>query len=351
MFENPHKPHPLGVCMWIFMIHIRIYPYKINSMSTSSDYAVETDRLTKSFEEEGKSKEVLKGITLKIKKNQIFGLLGPNGAGKTTLICILAGLLHADSGDAKVLGFNPKTERVDLAKSTNICSGNSLFFYIFTPREILKYYGFLYGMSEKAIEENTNRLIKDLGITAFEHKTFHELSTGMKQKVSLAKALINEPELVFLDEPTLGLDVEVARSIRKYVSNLVKTKKMTIILTSHYLSEVEELCDNIAIINQGKIIAEGTVGKIKSISKAEATIIAITKKPCRSVKFLEKIPGVTRAQVRGKEIVAYVEGGTMPVEEVIASFKKNNVELSDIEVRKATLEEAFMRLVNSEGQA
>lgn len=316
----------------------------------SSDYAIQVENLTKSFEED-KSKQVLKGINLNIEKNQIFGLLGPNGAGKTTLIYVLSGLLHRDSGDAKVLGCDPELERVNLAKNINICSGNSMFLYSFTPREILKYYGFLYGMSEKTIEENTNRLIKDLGIISFEHKMFHELSAGMKQKVALAKALINDPELLFLDEPTLGLDVEIAKNIRKYISNLVKTKKMTIILTSHYLSEVEELCDNIAIINGGKIIAEGTVDKIKSISKAEATIVATTKKYCRNVKFLEKIHGVMRMQIREKEIIVYVEGGILPIEEVITAFKKNNVELSDIEVRKATLEEAFLRLVSPEGQA
>lgn len=254
------------------------------------DYAVEITGLSKSFEEDGKPKQVLKGISLKIKKNRIFGLLGPNGAGKTTLIYLLSGLLHSDSGTARVLGLDPKTERTDLAKRINICSGDSMFFYMFTPREILRYYGLLYGMKEKDIEANTGRLISELGMKLFQNKPFSGLSRGMKQKVALAKALINEPELVFLDEPTLGLDVEIARTMRKYIRNLAVKKKMTIILTSHYLSEVEELCDDIAIINKGRIIARGTVDKIKSLSKTDSTIIATLKKPCPDMKFIEKIP-------------------------------------------------------------
>ncbi len=314
----------------------------------NQDYAIQIKNLTKSFEEVGKPKQVLKCINLKIKKNRIFGLLGPNGAGKTTLIYILAGLLHADKGAARILGLDPKRQRTELAKRINICSGDSMFFYMFTPREILRYYGLLYGMNEKDIGANTDRLISELGMKPFQNKPFSGLSRGMKQKVALAKALINDPELVFLDEPTLGLDVEIARAIRKYILHLAAHRKMTIILTSHYLSEVEELCDDIAIINRGRIIARGAVDKIKSLSKTDSTIIATLKKPCPDMKFIEEIPGVRRVAVHGREITVYTESGASSVEGVIAAFRKRKIAVADIEVRKATLEEAFLRLINSE---
>ena len=309
--------------------------------------AIEIERLVKSFGTGAAEKKVLKGISLDISKNQIFGLLGPNGAGKTTLIYILSGLLHADGGTAKVLGLDPKNQRKELAKKINICSGNSMFIYSFTPKEILKYYGILYGMNGKDIESNSNRLIADLGITGFADKQFFSLSTGMKQKVALAKSLINDPELLFLDEPTLGLDVEVARNIREYIRNLVKKKNLTIVLTSHYLFEVEELCDNIAVIHNGDIIAKGTVDEIKNTADIGMTVVATLKKTCapNNISAIRKIAGVRDVKLRERDLVVYLDNKPEHIENLLAFFKKCGMELGDIEVRKATLEEAFLNLI------
>ena len=313
----------------------------------SRECAIEIENLVKTFKEGAKEKKVLKGISLKIAKNQIFGLLGPNGAGKTTLIYILSGLLHANGGTAKVLGLDPKKQRRELAKRINICSGNSMFIYSFTPKEILKYYGLLYGMDEKEIKSNSDRLISELGITEFSDRQFFSLSTGMKQKVALAKALINGPELLFLDEPTLGLDVEIAKNIREYIRNLVEKKNMTIVLTSHYLFEVEELCDNIAVIHNGGIIAEGTVDEIKNVADVGMTVVATLKKPCtpKNLGAIEKIAGVRDVESRECSLVVYLDNKPEHIENLLAFFKKCGMELGDIEVRKATLEEAFLNLI------
>ncbi|MBU4245615.1 ABC transporter ATP-binding protein [archaeon] len=317
-------------------------------MSNVDELAININHLTKSFEQDGGSKKVIIDLSLEIKKNQIFGLLGQNGAGKTTLIYILSGLLQADKGVLKVLGCDPEKQRIELAKKINICSGNSLFFYIFTAREILKYYGLLYGMSEKDIETKSNQLIKELGIEKFANDQFHELSTGMKQKVALAKALINSPELLFLDEPTLGLDVEVAKNIRQYLKNLVLKEKMTIVLTSHYLSEVEELCNDIAIIHHGKIIAKGNVEQITTSANVDTTMIAKFEKILGDTKFIEKISGVRSVIVNESEAIIYISGGPSTVERILIALKDKKVVLSHVEVRKATLEEAFLRLIRSE---
>ncbi|MFH1471959.1 MAG: ABC transporter ATP-binding protein [Nanoarchaeota archaeon] len=261
---------------------------------------------------------------------------------------MLSGLLQADKGVLKVLGCDPEKQRIELAKKINICSGNSLFFYIFTAREILKYYGLLYGMSEKDIETKSNQLIKELGIEKFANDQFHELSTGMKQKVALAKALINSPELLFLDEPTLGLDVEVAKNIRQYLKNLVLKEKMTIVLTSHYLSEVEELCNDIAIIHHGKIIAKGNVEQITTSANVDTTMIAKFEKILGDTKFIEKISGVRSVIVNESEAIIYISGGPSTVERILIALKDKKVVLSHVEVRKATLEEAFLRLIRSE---
>ena len=311
--------------------------------------AIEVSNLSKSFVDGEKEKKVLKGISLEIAKNQIFGLLGPNGAGKTTLIYILSGLLHSDGGTAKVLGLDPKNQRRELAKRINICSGNSMFIYSFTPKEILKYYGLLYGMDEKQIKSNSDRLISELGITDFSDKQFFSLSTGMKQKVALAKALINDPELLFLDEPTLGLDVEVAKNIREYIRNLVEKKNMTIVLTSHYLFEVEELCDNIAVIHKGNIIAGGTVDEIKNVADIGMTVSATLKKTCTSknLESIKKIAGVMDAELHERSLAVSVDNKPEHIECIFAFFKKSGMELEDLEVRKATLEEAFLNLIKA----
>lgn len=320
-------------------------------MAHAIDYAIEAGGVIKYFNENGGKATVLDRVSLKVGRGQIFGLLGPNGAGKTTLINIFSGLLHADAGRIRVLGLDPKTEREKLAGKINICSGNSSFFVLFTPRELLRYYGLLYGINFMALESRIDRLVQELGITDFQDKQFQSLSTGMKQKVALAKSLINEPELLFLDEPTLGLDVEVARDIRQYITRLATEKKTTILLTSHYLFEVEELCGRIAVINRGALVAEGTADEIKGMTNVGTTVVVAAKEKCKSTKFLEKIPGVNLVSVGGREIVVYlgnVRSSHILIEKIISSLRKEGVDVVDFEVRKATLEEAFMRLINPE---
>ena len=167
----------------------------------------------------------------------------------------------------------------------------------------------------------------------------------MKQKVALAKSLINDPELLFLDEPTLGLDVDIAKDIRKYIREIVRNTKTTIILTSHYLFEVEELCDNVAVMNRGTIIFCGTTKNVKDLVDVGFTITATLAKASKELDFLKKINGIKKIDVSGRELVIYIENNAESVEKVLAAFRRQKIVVLDFEVRKPTLEEAFLRLI------
>src|SRR3989338_2153267 len=230
-------------------------------------YAIETKNLRKDFSDGKKTVHAVKGIDLKIEKNQVYGLLGPNGAGKTTTIFMLSTLLLPTSGSAKVLGFDVVKEKNKLRDKIGLCLGGSRFYWDMKPAEILEYYGRLYGIKKEERKSRIKNLIDELDIGWYADRHFSHMSTGMRQKVAVAKSLINNPQVLFLDEPTAGLDVEVAVSVRKYILKLVKEREMTVILTSHHLNEVEEMCKKISVLNNGKIVSSGTIKQIREKMK------------------------------------------------------------------------------------
>ncbi len=213
----------------------------------------------------------LKGVSLKIKKGEIFGVLGPNGAGKTTLLNILIGQVLADDGNIDIMGHNTSKSLPDFIKEKmNMCSGNPNFPWSLTVFEALKFYGMLYGYYGTFLKARVENLIEQLRLNKYRNVQYDELSTGNKQKLAIAKALINEPEILLLDEPTIGLDPDVARKTRQFIKDLHKKSKITILLTTHYMKEAEELCERIAFINEGEIKALGTKDKLIKITKTKS---------------------------------------------------------------------------------
>src|SRR5262245_19509667 len=189
----------------------------------------------------------LRGATLEVPRGAIFGLLGPNGAGKTTLLSILATLLLPDGGTATVLGHDVVREPFAIRRRLNMASGNASFVWSLRPAEVLTFYGRLYGLSGKRLRDRVEDLIERCELGAHRRTEYNELSTGLKQRLAFAKALINEPEVLFLDEPTLGLDPDVSIRIRAQVAELRRDKGTTIILTTHYIREAEGAGDTMAL--------------------------------------------------------------------------------------------------------
>lgn len=226
--------------------------------------------------------KALRGVSFKVYRGEIYGLLGPNGAGKTTTIKIISTLLLPDKGRAEILGYDV----VDEAQKVREVIGVSIsvergFFWRLTGYENLKYFGMLRGLTGNYLEERINYVLELVGLKQLggEHKFFEEFSLGMKARLSIARALLHDPEVVILDEPTLGLDPPSARAIRQLLVKLAREEGKTILITSHNMYEVEQICDRVAIINKGLIIAEDTISNLKKLVSKETPVIIEAWKP------------------------------------------------------------------------
>src|SRR5258705_5689006 len=205
----------------------------------------------------------LRGVSLTVAGGAIVGALGPNGAGKTALLSILATLLTPERGRVAILGLDVVREAGALRRRLNMVSGRPSFLWSLRVGEIVAFYGRLYGLSGRRLRQRVDSLIELCELEPYRRVPYSELSTGLKQRVALAKALVNEPELLFLDEPTLGLDPDVSVRVRAHIASLRRERGMTIVLTTHYMREAEELCDEIAFIKGGRILAHGTADDLK----------------------------------------------------------------------------------------
>ena len=207
--------------------------------------------------------QALNGVDLTVESGTIFGILGPNGAGKTTLLNCLSLLVKPDEGEIHLFGSNAAHAAHSVSRRLNMSSGNANFPWCMTVTELLKFYGYLYGLYGRALDSRIEELMDLLNLTQYRTRRFDELSTGTKQRVALSKALINSPELLFLDEPTIGLDPDVAAKMRAFVQRINTEKKITILLTTHYMAEAEQLAQRIAFLQKGRIMVEGTPSELK----------------------------------------------------------------------------------------
>jgi ABC-2 type transport system ATP-binding protein len=211
----------------------------------------------------GPVKQVLKQVDLTVAPGAIFGVLGPNGAGKTTLISILATLLLPDAGQATVLGLDVVREAALLKERINLAASGAHFLWCMTVEDNLRFYGRLYGLGGRALLDKVERLLDLFGLGEYRAITFERLSTGLKQRLGLAKALINDPELLFLDEPTSGLDQEMAQHMREEILRLNREIGVTMLLTTHNLREAEMLCTEVAFLKEGQLISEGRIPELQ----------------------------------------------------------------------------------------
>lgn len=229
---------------------------------------VEVNNLTRTYDStvgisKKKAVEALKSVSFSIKKGEIFGLLGPNGAGKTTTIKILTTLLAPSSGEAKVLGYNCFGDEDKIRPRINfIFGGERSLYWRLSAYDNLQYFGDLYKIPSKVLKERIPRLIKLVGLEGRERERVEGYSKGMKQRLQIARGLINDPEILFLDEPTIGLDPVGAKDLRNIILSL-KDQDKTILLTTHYMYEADELCDRIAIINNGELVDLDTSLELK----------------------------------------------------------------------------------------
>jgi ABC-2 type transport system ATP-binding protein len=284
----------------------------------------------------------LRGASLTVERGAIVGVLGPNGAGKTTLLSIFATLLTPDRGRVNVLGLDVVRDAGALRRRLNMVSGRPSFLWSLRVAEIVAFYGRLYGLSGWILRRRVDALIALCELAPYRRVPYSELSTGLKQRVALAKSLVNEPELLFLDEPTLGLDPDVAVRVREHIARLRRERGMTIVLTTHYMREADELCDEIAFIKSGVILARGTSGALKRQIRL-GEVIALKLDP-RRVPWLAESPGVLRCIELDGWIECTVDEAEKRLPEMLRALVAEGVVVKNVQVREPELEEVFVEL-------
>jgi len=286
--------------------------------------------------------DALRGVTLQVPRGAIVGLLGPNGAGKTTLLSILATLLIPDRGTARVLGLDVVRDSMALRRRLNMASGRPSFLWSLRVSEIIAFYGRLYGLSGVALRVRVDKLIEQYELKPYRGVPYSELSTGLKQRVALAKSLVNDPELLFLDEPTLGLDPDVSVRVRAHIAALRRERGMTIVLTTHYMREAEELCDEVAFIKAGRILDAGTPEALKR-RIGLGDVIALRLEPAPPA-WLGEAPGVLRCATADGWTKCTVDDAEKRLPDLLRQLFAEGVTVRNVRVREPELEEVFVEL-------
>jgi ABC-2 type transport system ATP-binding protein len=286
--------------------------------------------------------EALRGVSLAVPAGAIVGVLGPNGAGKTTLLSILATLLTPDAGTVTVLGHDVVRDATRLRRRLNLASGRPSFLWSLRVAEIVAFYGRLYGLRGPSLRARVDELIELCELTLHRQAQYNELSTGLKQRVALAKALVNDPELLFLDEPTLGLDPDVSVRVRAHIAALRRERGKTIVLTTHYMREAEALCDEIAFIKGGRILARGSPDDLKRQIRI-GDVIALKLDPPR-VPWLGDMPGILRSEEAEGWVECTVDDAEKRLPEVLRALHSEGVVVHNLAVKEPDLEEVFVEL-------
>jgi ABC-2 type transport system ATP-binding protein len=322
-------------------------------------YAIEAENLGRIYKIRGTKKEkairkeliALANVNLNIEQGELFGLLGPNGAGKTTLIKILTTLLAPTTGHARVAGHDViEAPQLVRPRINMVSGGESSGYGLLTVRENLWMFSQFYGVPSKEAYERIDGLLKRVGIFDRRHTKSSDLSTGLRQKMNIVRGFMTDPQVLFLDEPTLGLDVGASREVRHLIREwLDEDKSRTLLLTTHYMVEADELCDRVAIINQGRVLDCDTPAVLKQRLQKDA-IFEIETSPLNglSVSKLETLPGiikVTCQEADGSATLNFILKEEAVLAVIINTLTAANVRIMKLSKHEPTLEDVFVTLV------
>jgi len=305
--------------------------------------AIKVKNLTMKFN----SFTAVDSISFAVEEGEIFGLLGPNGAGKTTTINMLSTLLPPSSGDAKVAGFDVNTNKDDVRKSIGIVFQDTALDTNLTGRENLEFHGLIYEMPKAQRE---SRIKEVLSLVELEDKAkvlVENYSGGMKRRLEIGRGLMHYPKVLFLDEPTLGLDTQTRRHIWDYIKKLNKEHKVTIILTTHYMEEADFLCDRIAIIDHGRIVALDTPGKLKDVLGGDVICLEFEEEEKEFVEHVKKFKWVRTAKIYEGKLCLTMDSGEKHIPELIALSQKVGFRITSVSLHKPSLEDVFLHFTGS----
>jgi ABC-2 type transport system ATP-binding protein len=300
------------------------------------------NRVRKSF---GKT-EVVKGVTFSVEKGEAFGLLGPNGAGKSTTISMICGLLPYNEGEITVGGFSVKDRPLEIKRKIGVVPQDIALYPTMSARDNLLFWGKMYGLSGRNVKKRADEVLDFVGLHDRAKDKIETFSGGMKRRINIGAALMHKPELLIMDEPTVGIDPQSRNHILETVKELNK-EGMTIIYTSHYMEEVEFLCERIGIIDHGEVIAIGTKDDLcnrlsgGTIIKMEVNVFKSSLlDEINSLPITEKVIG----NEEEKTIEIFVNSGHQALGELVTAAVKNNVVVSSIQVQEPNLESLFLQL-------
>ena len=325
-----------------------------------ASFAIETENLGRIYKIRGSKNEkkirkelvALQEVNLQIEQGELFGLLGPNGAGKTTLIKVLVTLLAPTSGRACVSGFDVVDEPHLIRPRINMVSGGESSGYgLLTVRENLWMFAQFYGIDYATTYKRIDAMLEVVGLSDRKNTKISDLSTGLRQKMNIVRGFITDPEIIFLDEPTLGLDVGAARDVRRFVRDWMQRRDKTVLLTTHYMVEADELCDRVAIIDKGQVLACDTPANLKRRLQREAIFhIETSYLPADGggAGGFEAIPGVskvTREHRDDRTAFDFLLQGEDVLAPVVARMTEQNAKILSLQKREPTLEDVFVDLV------
>jgi len=298
--------------------------------------------LNKVYSKNGsKQTNALNNLNLEVKEGEIFGLLGPNGAGKSTFINILGGSVIKTGGEVNVWGFNLDQNPRQVRASIGIVPQEVNFDPFFSPRKLLELQAGLYGIKEK--DRITDTILKLVSLEEQADSYARALSGGMKRRLLVAKAMVHQPPIIILDEPTAGVDVELRNTLWENVKSLNK-QGVTTILTTHYLEEAEKMCDRIGIINDGKLVALDTTKNLLDRIQTKIVYFTTDKKTNINDNTFESLKVISNDEQR---LVLSYEKSKLTIDTIISEIKKQNIKIHDISTDDGDLEDVFLRLTKS----
>lgn len=309
-------------------------------------WAIEAEGLVKVYRKSWWQREeqrVLQEVSLRVRPGSIFGILGPNGAGKTTLISILATLLRPEAGRATVLGLDVLRQAAALRPRLNLVSGATKFIWSLTVEDNLRFYGRLYGLYGRLLAARVAEVVELFELDPWRRQTFENLSTGIKQRLALAKAFLTRPELLFLDEPTLGLDPLAAAHTRQEIQRLNQAAGLTIILTTHNMREAESLCQEVAFLRQGRVVAQGRLPELqRQLALGDRLFFAFAN----SLPELawSSFPGLLACRPQGKALELVVDNAEIRLPAVMAALLARWVVVERLKVQPVDLEELYREM-------
>ena len=310
------------------------------SIATADDPAVEARGLRRTFKG---GVEAVRDIDLRVERGEIFSFLGPNGAGKSTTVRMLCTLLPPTAGSAKVAGVDVVADPAEARRRIGVALQEIGLDPVQTGRELLELQCGLYGIQGSAARARAQELLELVGLTEAADRRTKTYSGGMKRRLDLASALVHSPDVLFLDEPTTGLDPASRLTIWDEVRR-INAGGTSVMLTTQYLEEADQLCDRLAIIDAGRIVVEGTPGRLKAQMGHDVVSVALNGADVKSTKAaIGELPGLERVVVESEALALYVEDGPTSIAEIVRRLDRQRIRVGGIAVARPSLDDVFLR--------